>query len=166
MAHDNPYESIGEMFIEQTGQIAPGSKSPSHSFNVSGATEVKRGLRYNKGKIDLTQLSPVVKWLDSLVFMYGQLKYDRNNFKYFKGTEEEAIQEFRESAARHQLAYDMGEFFDKESGLPHLTHVNWNNARILDIYYYGMTHMKDGKDLFHQPLRHELPPIPTKKEDV
>ena len=118
-----------------------------------------KGLRYNKGKIDLTQLSPLTKILQGLLFMYGQAKYARDNYKFFKGTEEEAIREFEECRERHLLKYSMGEFFDSESGLPHLVHANWNNDRILDLYYYGMTHMKDGLELFKQPMRRELPTV-------
>ena len=121
----------------------------------------KYGTRYNQGKIDLTQLSPLAQKLESLVFMYGQGKYGRNNWKNFKKTEDEAVMEMLQCALRHIMAYQEGEFFDKESKMPHLTHAVWNLNRINDVYFYGMTHGKDGKDLFHQPLRNELPPIPT-----
>lgn len=124
--------------------------------------EQKYGLRYNAGKLDLTQLSPLVKELVSRVFAYGEVKYFRNNWKKFKATEAEAELEFKKSLERHKLAIDRGEFFDEESKQPHLAHVIWNAERLLDLHYYGLTHMKDGKDLFHQPYRYELPPIVTR----
>jgi hypothetical protein len=34
----------------------------------------------------------------------------------------------------------------------------------MDLYYYGRQHdPENGKDLFHQKLRQELPPIPCEK---
>jgi len=124
--------------------------------------EPTEGLRYNKGKVDLTQLSPVAQILESLVYMYGSCKYDVSNFKKFKPTEEQAYLEFLQCAKRHLMKYEQGQFFDDESKMPHLTHIVWNLNRILDLYYHGLTHMKDGKDLYQQPLRVELPPVPTK----
>lgn len=121
------------------------------------------GKRYDKGKIDLTQLSPLVQELESRIFMFGEVKYERDNWKFFKKTEKEARLEFEKSLKRHMLAYTKGQFIDEESKQPHLSAVIWNTARLLDLHYYGMTHMKDGKDLFHQPYRHELPPIITKE---
>lgn len=125
------------------------------------------GLRFNAGKIDLTQLSPIAQILESLVYQYGACKYKRNNYKYFKqdtpemSGEDRAVLEFLQSFNRHILAYNRGEWLDPESKLPHLSHAVWNLNRIMDIYYLGLTHMKNGRDLFHQPLRHELPQIPT-----
>jgi len=120
------------------------------------------GLRFNKGKIDLTQLSPLSLMLESLVFMYGQGKYGRNNWKNFKKTEEEALIEMLQCALRHIIKYQQGEIFDEESKMPHLTHAVWNLNRINDVLFYGMNHMVDGKDLYHQPFRIPLPPVPTK----
>ena len=59
------------------------------------------------------------------------------------------------------MAYEKGEFFDAESKQPHMSHILWNVSRILDVHYLGNTHMKDGKDWYHQPLREELPTVPT-----
>lgn len=123
-------------------------------------TNPKFGLRYNSGKVDLTQLSPLAQIMESLVFMYGQCKYDKNNWKKMKPTEQEAYDEYLACAKRHLMKYEMGEFFDNESKMPHLAHMVWNLNRIMDLYYYGLTHLKDGKDMFHQPFRTDLPPIP------
>ena len=128
------------------------------------AEEPKEGLRYNKGKIDLTQISPVSQRCESLVFMYGAAKYAKNNWKKFKSTEQAAFDEFLQCAKRHIMNYEEGQWLDAESQQVHLAHAVWNLNRIMDLYYYGMTHMKDGKDLYHQPLRQELPAVPVKKE--
>jgi len=122
-----------------------------------------KGLRFNKGKLDYTQLSPIAQEMEARVYMYGAMKYYRDNFKNGKDTFEEAAQEFLECTMRHLMAYRKGEWYDKESKLPHLTHAVWNMNRIMDFYYYGMSHMKDGKELYQQPnlKEDELPPIPT-----
>jgi hypothetical protein len=140
------------------------SKADAKETVPVGTTE---GLRFNKGKIDLTQLSPLAQMLESLVYQYGAVKYLRDNYKGFKldtpemSGEDRAKLEFLQCAKRHLMAYERGEFFDPESKMPHLAHVVWNLNRIMDVVYYGCTHGKDGKDLFHQPLRQELPPVPT-----
>lgn len=123
----------------------------------------KEGLRFNEGKIDYTQLSPIAMALESLVFMYGEGKYGRNNWKNFKKDEETVVIEMLQSATRHLLAIQRGEFFDPESKMPHAAHVVWNMNRIIDLHYLGLNHGKDGKDLYHQPLKTELPPVPTEK---
>ena len=41
--------------------------------------KTKELLRFNKGKVDLTQLGWLPQFLESLVFMYGEFKYARNN---------------------------------------------------------------------------------------
>lgn len=139
----------------------------AHSDPLLQALQPKEGLRFNKGKIDLTQLSWIAQYCESLVFMYGEMKYARNNYKFLKqdnedGTgEDRALLEFIQCIKRHIMAYEQGEFFDKESKLPHMAHVLWNASRIIDVYYLGNTHTKDGKDWYHQPLRHDLPPVPT-----
>jgi len=126
--------------------------------------EPKEGLRFNKGKLDLTQLSPTAQKLEAMVFMYGATKYARNNWKKFKIDEQKAYDEFLACAKRHIMAYEEGKWTDDESKQVHLAHAVWNLNRIMDLYYYGVTHGKDGKDLFHQPLREDLPEIPKKKE--
>lgn len=136
----------------------------SYSPPKSGTDEPKEGLRYNKGKIDLTQLSPVAQKVESLVFQYGSNKYARDNWKKFKANEADAYLEFLQCAKRHLMKYEEGEWLDEESGQCHLGHLVWNLNRIIDLYYYGASHMKDGKDLYHQPLRTPLPEVPKKKE--
>lgn len=117
-------------------------------------------IRFNKEKVDLTQQSWLTQYLESIVFMYGEIKYERNNYKKGENTFEQTYQGLMKSLKRHLMYLEKGEFFDKESKCPHLAHMIWNAGRILDFYYFGLNHMKDGKDLYHQPLQHELPPVP------
>jgi hypothetical protein len=165
-----PYELGEQVFpdnIKDIGALMDSVKPQESQQSLAAAVEEKPkterpvGLRNNKGKIDLTQLSPVAQIIESLVFMYGAIKYARNNWKFFKKTEQEANDEYLTCLKRHLMALERGEWFDQESKLPHVGHLVWNANRMLDVYYYGLTHMQDGKDLFHQPLRHELPTIPT-----
>jgi hypothetical protein len=143
-------------YMEWVAGVTPGER----------AEEPKYGLRFNTAKIDLTQLSPVAQYLESCVFMMGQHKYGKSNYKKGKPTFDDVLTEMLGSAKRHLYYLDRGEWLDKESGMPHLAHAVWNLNRIMDFYYLGLTHMKDGKDLFHQPLQHELPEVPQKKESV
>ena len=126
--------------------------------------EPKFGLRFNTGKVDLTMLSPIAQYLESLVFMKGAMKYSRGNYKKGKENFDKVLEEMLGSAKRHLWYLERGEWLDSESGNPHLAHAVWNLNRIMDFYYLGLTHMKDGKDLFQQPLARELPPVPQKEE--
>ena len=117
------------------------------------------GLRYNNGKVSLRVLSPLVQELEARVTMYGSYKYNDNNFKFFKKNDQDAYNEFMDCALRHIAAMRKGEVFDQESKQPHAVHAIWNLGRIMDLYYYGNNHMKDGKDLYEQPYTRELPPI-------
>lgn len=129
---------------------------------MSDALVKQEGLRYNKGKLDFTQLSPIAQACESLVFMYGAVKYKKNNWKNFKSDPEVAKEEFLQCALRHIDAIRRGEEFDPESKMPHAAHAVWNLNRMIDISFYGhAAHGKDGKDLYHQPLKQPLPEIPT-----
>ena len=99
------------------------------------AAEPKEGLRYNKGKLDLNQLSPVAQACESLVYMFGAIKYKKNNWKCFKKDEQDAFDEFMGCALRHIDAIRRGELFDKDSKQHHAAHAVWNLNRILDLYY-------------------------------
>ena len=121
------------------------------------------GMRFNKGKVSLNNLSPIAQICEALVFMVGACKYSPNNWKLFKKTEDEAVQEFLDCAQRHIMAIRRGEMIDPETKCPHASHAVWNLNRINDVMYYGMNHLKDGKDLYQQPLKVDLPPVPTRE---
>ena len=121
----------------------------------------KNTLRFNTNKVDYTSLSPLAQELEARVFMFGACKYSRDNWKLGNVTIEDTCMGMLKSLMRHLQAYRKGEIFDPESRLPHMTHIVWNANRINDFMFHGVTHGKDGKDLFEQPLLYELPPIPT-----
>lgn len=117
-------------------------------------------LRFNKGKVDLTMRSWISDTIESLIFMFGSIKYKRDNWKNGKQTLEETMLNLMKSAKRHIQHYESGEWLDPESKMPHLGHAIWNLNRMLDFHYLGLNHSKGGKDLYHQPLQHELPDVP------
>lgn len=65
------------------------------------------------------------------VYEYGVKKYQRDSWRQF--TPDQAKACLPDAAMRHLLAYNDGEFTDKESGLPHLLQCAWN---CLTLYYF------------------------------
>ena len=58
---------------------------------------------------------------------YGANKYDDSNWIKVDGLEERYLS----AMLRHYLAYKSGELYDKESELPHLSHMAWNALAVL-----------------------------------
>lgn len=86
-------------------------------------------MRYDAGKLryDIypnSVLEDVIK-----VLMFGATKYEMDNWK--KATDTKT---FYNSARRHEEAWKAGEYYDAESGLPHLAHVlcNWTFAHYIE----------------------------------
>jgi hypothetical protein len=80
-----------------------------------------------KGQKDI-QLSMVpVPFLEDLgrVYAMGAAKYDRNNWR--RGY---AWHLSYDAALRHLLASMNGEWYDAESGIPHVVHVAWHMAAL------------------------------------
>lgn len=73
------------------------------------------GVKQNVNKIDYTIVPPDFIKALALIMMYGAEKYDRDNWQKVPPAE------YIKAAYRHLLAHLGGEFYDKESGLPHLT---------------------------------------------
>lgn len=74
-------------------------------------------LRYNKDKIDYTQIPIEVSEALAKVLMFGAEKYGRDNFKKLWGAD--TVNVCLASAYRHMAAIQKGEDLDPESGLPH-----------------------------------------------
>ncbi len=77
--------------------------------------------RHNDGKpqwsmVDFKALEPMVEVLE-----YGAKKYSKDNWK--KGLPYTKVSE---SLIRHLVAFLSGEYFDSESGLPHVGHIACN----------------------------------------
>lgn len=81
----------------------------------------ERGLRYNDGKpkwslVDFNSLEDMVRVLEM-----GAKKY--STFNWQKGM---PVSEVIESMLRHTFSLLSGEINDKESGLPHIGHIQCN----------------------------------------
>lgn len=85
--------------------------------------------RHNIGKVDYTLLPVEALKQESLVWMMGEKKYSRWNWKKLWG--DKTIDVVMASAMRHSLAIMDGELVDPESGLPHAAHVRANMAMII-----------------------------------
>lgn len=76
----------------------------------------------NKARTDLVPAEMILGVADVLAF--GATKYETNNWRNF--TKEQLNSHIIGAALRHIYAYQKGEFYDPESGLPHLDHAITN----------------------------------------
>lgn len=65
----------------------------------------------------------------SKVSTFGANKYSRGGFRHVPNKKERYFDGYH----RHQLAHQMGEKNDPESGLPHLAHAAWNALALLQF---------------------------------
>lgn len=74
-----------------------------------------------EGKVEPTLVEPEFIRAIARVRMYGNSKYpDKDNWRG------NPVEFYREAAYRHWLQYLDGEYYDFESGLPHLAHCACN----------------------------------------
>lgn len=88
------------------------------------------GLRENEGKLRYDLVNPYAHEDMIKVLTFGSKKYPERNWE--RGMKWTSI---IASMKRHIAAIEKGEDFDKESGLPHIAHVQCN-AHFLNAYYY------------------------------
>lgn len=105
------------------------------SMNKDEIKASQVGLRFNEGKprwslVHYKSLEPMVR-----VLMFGAEKYDDHNWK--KGL---SPKEILECMQRHLAALMDGETHDKESGLPHIGHIQANA-----MFYAYFTETEEGK---------------------
>lgn len=86
-------------------------------------------LRYNSGKIRMSLVPPSLNTYVGSVLTYGAVKYDAHNWR--KGFPWSSI---LDSLKRHLTAFESGEDFDEESGLPHLAHIGCNVAFLIEHF--------------------------------
>lgn len=91
--------------------------------------------RYNKGKLELSRMRDfgvatrgIVK-----VMMQGAVKYADGNWKL--GGKKD--QEYLDSHDRHLQAFHEGQYYDPDSGTPHLAHAIWNLMALMELNYYN-----------------------------
>lgn len=85
----------------------------------------ERGLRYNDGKLRMDLIPPEVRIMLAQVLSYGAQKYTERNWELGM-----PYSEMLASLYRHLSAWEMGQMYDYESGLPHLWHVMFNVAAL------------------------------------
>lgn len=101
-----------------------------------------KALRYNQGKLRYDLLEPYAIEELVKVFTIGASKYaDRNWEQGMKWSKMLA------SLKRHIAAFEKGEDFDKETGLPHMAHAAWNALGLI-------TYMRNHPELDDRPHRY------------
>ncbi len=91
-------------------------------------------VRDNSKKPDPTLVHPEMIIGTARALTYGCQKYSRNNFLKGDGMPLEVV---LASMQRHLLAYQAGEDYDDESGLPHLDHVGANLSMLVALTMHG-----------------------------
>lgn len=87
-------------------------------------------LRFNQNKVDLTLLPAEACEQECRVWMMGEKKYGRYNWKKLWGPK--TVEVAMASLLRHAFAILEGEVNDEESGLDHAAHIRCNAAMILE----------------------------------
>lgn len=92
--------------------------------------------RYDTGKLRWALLPRQVMRDIVKVLEFGAKKYKRDNWKKIKSLED--LERCWDSFDRHRDAYQLdGEVFDKETGLPHTSHMLCNLVFIHYLTQYG-----------------------------
>jgi hypothetical protein len=95
-------------------------------------TEPTKPVKFDKEKLDLTIVPPMLEPAACRALMYGAKKYARFNYREV----EDGPQRYFAAMERHIKQYKAGEETDRESGLHHLDHVAACLAILLE--YRGM----------------------------
>lgn len=69
-------------------------------------------------------------WEVSQVGTFGANKYTDNGWMEVPN----GIERYLNALLRHYFKYRMGEVYDPESGLLHLSHLAWNSLAVLELY--------------------------------
>lgn len=88
--------------------------------------------RFNEGKIDLTLIPTAAQREEALVWMNGEKKYGRSNWKKLWG--DKTVETVMASLLRHANAILDGEVNDSESGLMHAGHIRCNAAMLIEYF--------------------------------
>jgi hypothetical protein len=97
-----------------------------------------KGGRFDQDKIRFDLLEPYAMEELAKVFTLGAKKYADNNWIQHPMKWSRVIA----SLYRHLNAFQQGEDYDKETGLPHVAHVAWN-AMALTSYFGRCKEMDD-----------------------
>lgn len=90
-------------------------------------------------KNDLKDNKPMMHLIETrfkeelaMLLTLGGFKYDFNNWKLAKKNE---VIKYRDALERHILAWDSGEFIDKDTGLPHTIAMAFN---AMALHYFDL----------------------------
>lgn len=123
--------------------VIPGYRDPNKVLKVAPGGEA---LRYNEGKLRYDLLEPHAIEQLTRVFTKGAEKYAPYN--WMKGMKWSAM---LASLKRHIAAFEKGEDFDAESGLPHMAHAGWNALGLVSY----MKYRPEFDDRQHNYLKHK-----------
>lgn len=98
-----------------------------HQENGTGPYEkaYKEFMKADSGKIEYDLFPNNVLELIIKVMMFGAKKYERDNWKK---ADAKGLIRYYNAARRHDEAHMAGEYYDVESGLPHLAHKLCNDV--------------------------------------
>ena len=83
----------------------------------------KVGLKYDTNKPDYSLIPPVVLEGIATIMTYGANKYAKDNWQLVR-----PVERYYSALMRHIEAVRKGQWFDAESGYPHMWHVLTNAA--------------------------------------
>lgn len=93
----------------------------------------EKGVKLDNGK---NKLGLVFKGFSNALWQVGEVgtfganKYTENGWQEVKN----GIKRYTSALLRHLFKHFQGEIYDKESGLPHLSHVAWNSLAMLELF--------------------------------
>jgi len=96
-----------------------------------------KGLKFDGGKNRLDLIQPEFIFGVGKVLTFGAKKYKADSWQEV----EDGVNRYYSALLRHLFAWRSGEFFDKESKLPHLYHVACNV-----MFLIFLTKRKDKND--------------------
>ena len=99
-----------------------------------------QSIKFDGGKIRLELLPPFALNALGAVLTYGAKKYGDQSWRQVEPDRYEG------ALLRHMTAYMDGEFFDEESGMPHLWHVLCNVVFLVELY------RKEAQDVLESPV--------------
>lgn len=102
-------------------------------------------LRHNTGKPQMARLFDFSVALEGIVRVLeqGAIKYEDGN--WLRGGKDD--EEYLSAAIRHMMKHQSGEFYDAETGCPHLSHAAWN---LLALYRLNWQHNEPINPMFDQ----------------
>ena len=91
--------------------------------------KVQSGIKFDGGKARPSLVPPVAMYHVIDVFEYGARKYAPDNWKIVDNAETRYL----DALLRHVEAYRLGEYYAKDSKLPHLAHVVANALMLMEL---------------------------------